>query len=458
MEEEPDHNSPISSASSSSNSQVQEEEEESHHYQREGQEFPQHEHHLHRGESYVPNTMNPFVPQAESTNDASSCLIVSLTLCFFASLTSIMGFYGSENLQLGPHFSHILQANSLLVTEIKVEEVSGPNNGLIMYGFHAPPPLTVETNWSETHRISILPNSHKEWVYYLNEESEIDINYSVKSNNSPSLLLVIARGKESLAQWIDDPSYPNHTLSWNYIHGSGKIQQKLFKSSYYYVAVGNLYPEEVKLNFRIRAFLYNTSDAYCKCSLAQGLCSFKVLLLGASTAVLTSPGPEKSGNSDDWYVKLSYEPRWSSYFIGSGAMTLLILLAGKICIKFQSTSRDGVGHQAGEGGPERTQLLAHKDDDASSWGSSYESVSHDEEDGEGLLAPGSLETNSLKEGDINHPRRLCVICFDAPRDSFFLPCGHCAACFTCGTRIVEEAGTCPICRRKMKKVRKIFTV
>lgn len=25
-------------------------------------------------------------------------------------------------------------------------------------------------------------------------------------------------------------------------------------------------------------------------------------------------------------------------------------------------------------------------------------------------------------------------------------------------RIAEDAGTCPICRRKMKKVRKIFTV
>ncbi|KAJ8642470.1 hypothetical protein MRB53_019164 [Persea americana] len=100
----------------------------------------------------------------------------------------------------------------------------------------------------------------------------------------------------------------------------------------------------------------------------------------------------------------------------------------------------------------------HKDDDISSWGSSYDSVSHDEEDMEDRPGATSLEARSLKDVETNTPRRLCAICYDAPRDSFFLPCGHCAACFTCGTRIAEDAGTCPICRRKMKKVRKIFTV
>ncbi|KAF9599104.1 hypothetical protein IFM89_035383 [Coptis chinensis] len=215
----------------------------------------------------------------------------------------------------------------------------------------------------------------------------------------------------------------------------------------------------VQLNLRIRALLYNTSEAYCKCSLAHGVCDFKLFFLEESTAVLTSPGSEKSRISDDWYVKLSYEPRWLSYVAGSGTITILILLASKLCTKYQPTNQDRAGSQAGEAGSERTPLLAHKDDDVSSWGSSYESVPHDDqEDVQALLAVESPETKSLKDGDNNHPRRLCVICFDAQRDCFFLPCGHCAACFTCGTRIVDEAGTCPICRRKTKKVKKIFTV
>lgn len=102
--------------------------------------------------------------------------------------------------------------------------------------------------------------------------------------------------------------------------------------------------------------------------------------------------------------------------------------------KFQNTLGDGTEFQVGEGAPDRTPLLTHKDDDISSWGSSYDSFSHDEEDLEDRHGAITLEARSLKDAEINTPRRLCAICYDAPRDSFFLPCGHCAACFTCGTR------------------------
>lgn len=33
-------------------------------------------------------------------------------------------------------------------------------------------------------------------------------------------LLSKPAGTESLIEWIDDPSYPNTTLSWNIINGS----------------------------------------------------------------------------------------------------------------------------------------------------------------------------------------------------------------------------------------------
>ena len=97
-------------------------------------------------------------------------------------------------------------------------------------------------------------------------------------------------------------------------------------------------------------------------------------------------------------------------------------------------SRFGPRFHAGEFESERAPLLPEKDDDISSWGSSYDSVSHDEEDLEQWLAVTSVEGKPLNEGESNNPSLLCVICFDAPRDCFFLPCGHCAACFTCGTR------------------------
>ncbi|XP_043724038.1 E3 ubiquitin-protein ligase APD2 isoform X2 [Telopea speciosissima] len=449
---------PSGSAPSSSSSSLSEpvQEEENHTGQEQSPELQQQR----TSVSYRVNISISDVASAEMGDDAWSFLVVLLSFWFFSSMTVIMGFYGSMNLQFGPSYSRLVQVNSIFVQDIKVREVVDQKSGPILYGFYKPPPLDVETTWSETRNISIPPNDHKEWIYYLNEGSEINISYSVKSQSSSPLSLVIAKGKENLVEWIEDPSYPNTTLSWNIIHGNGMIQQKIFKSSDYYVAVGNLNSEEaeMQLNLRVQAVLYNTTEAYYKCSVSRNLCSLNLFLLGTNVAVLTSPDPGQA-TDENWCTKLSYGPRWITYFVGSGGMTILILLAYKICNKFLSTAEEGTQFQAGDVRSERAPLLSQKDE-LSSLGSSYESVSHDEDDDlEEWLVASSLDSKPLKDGDnSNNPRRFCAICFDSPRDCFFLPCGHCAACFTCGTRIAEEAGMCPICRRKMKKVRKIFTI
>lgn len=103
--------------------------------------------------------------------------------------------------------------------------------------------------------------------------------------------------------------------------------------------------------------------------------------------------------------------------------------------KFHCSNENRLEAQYEERRPERAPLLSQKDDDISSWGSSYDSVSQDDKDLEDFLAVGFVEGKALGDGEnSNNTRRLCAICFDAPRDCFFLPCGHCMACFACGTR------------------------
>ncbi|KAI8559638.1 hypothetical protein RHMOL_Rhmol04G0188800 [Rhododendron molle] len=335
------------------------------------------------------------------------------------SVTLILGVYGSVNLQLGPNSSVLITPNPLFVEYIK------------------------------------------EWIYVLNEGSQINISYSVNSTSLSSLILIIAQGSEGFAQWLEDPSYPNTTLSWSIIHGSGVIQQDISWSSSYYVAVGNMNSEEVEvqLNLTVTSLLYNTTSAYYNCAVAQGACSLKMFFPNGNSAVLTSPGPEQATTSQMWCVKLSYGPRWITYIVGIGGMTILMLLGFHFLNNFQCSREERTSFQFGEMTSERAPLLSQKDDDLSSWGSSYDSVSQGDEDLEDVMAADSLEGKPLKDGEYNNNiRRLCAICFDAPRDCFFLPCGHCVACFACGTRIAELAGTCPICRRNMKKVRRIFTV
>ncbi|CAD5176322.1 unnamed protein product [Musa acuminata subsp. malaccensis] len=410
----------------------------------------------------------------QARDDAWSCLVILLTFWFFASMTLILGFYGSSNLVLGPNSSRILRANSWFVQDIQVKAEEGLRLFPTLYGFLEPPPLDVLTTWSENRNVSMPSNFHQarldgcffrliiafhmlEWIYYLNEGAQVEITYSVKSHGTYPLILVIAQGKDDLVQWIERPSHPNITLSWSLIHGNGKIQQTIDKPSDYYIAVGNLNNIEiqVQLTFRIQAVLYNTTGAYYKCSLHQRFCALKLSLQRANVAILTTPAPDPTMQISEWYVKLSYGPRWITYFAGSGLMTLMIFMAFQIFSSLRCDTQENTTHQTAEVTTERRPLLANKDDDSQSLGSSYESVSHDEEDIEEQPATGP---ELLKDGEINNSQELCAICCDAPRDCFFLPCGHCAMCFTCGTRILGEAGICPICRRKMKKVRKIFAV
>lgn len=118
---------------------------------------------------------------------------------------------------------------------------------------------------------------------------------------------------------------------------------------------------QVELEFTIKSILYNTTEAYYKCSLGNRLCSLRLSLGGTFAAILTSPGHTQvifanfysiillfqyiarffnliydlnlhlliwshhflffqDSPDDDWYVKLSYGPRWLTYFLGAGKL------------------------------------------------------------------------------------------------------------------------------------------
>lgn len=160
---------------------------------------------------------------------------------------------------------------------------------------------------------------------------------------------------------------------------------------------------------------------------------------------------------DEWYVKLTYGPRWLTYFVGSGncanwlsiiffslvmlsfivlfvgagVMTILIFVGFQIFSTSQNYAQDDSAYQTIDATTERRPLLSSKDDDDRSLGSSYESVSHDEEDINECPEAGS---DMPKDSEINNSQHLCTICCDVPRDCFFLPCGHCVVCSACGRR------------------------
>lgn len=251
---------------------------------------------------------------------SESCVVIILTFWFFVSIIMILGVYGSSSFLLGPNSSILIRPNPLFVECLKVEELEETSNQPTLYGFSRTPALDVVTTWSETLNTSLPARSHQEWVFFLNQGSQMNVSYNVTSPGI-SLIFVIAQGHGVLSQWLEDPSYPNATLSWNTIHGSGGIQQDIYMPSSYHVALANLNVEAVKveLTLEIRAFLYNTSGACYKCSLSRGQCNLELSFDKGSTALLTSPNSTStlSRGENQWYVKLSYGPRWMTYIVGT---------------------------------------------------------------------------------------------------------------------------------------------
>ncbi|XP_068657651.1 E3 ubiquitin-protein ligase APD1-like [Aristolochia californica] len=77
---------------------------------------------------------------------------------------------------------------------------------------------------------------------------------------------------------------------------------------------------------------------------------------------------------------------------------------------------------------------------------------------------GTMEDDSDSSLCCNSPMdlydgKICVICYDGRRNCFFIPCGHSATCYTCAQKITEgENKVCPICRRLVHKVRRLFAI
>ena len=73
-----------------------------------------------------------------------------------------------------------------------------------------------------------------------------------------------------------------------------------------------------------------------------------------------------------------------------------------------------------------------------------------------VTGKGDLETASFSSADDVDYSTLCVICFEERRNCFFVPCGHSATCRGCAEKIMsEENKVCPICRRVIRKAKRL---
>ncbi|XP_013752199.1 E3 ubiquitin-protein ligase APD1 isoform X1 [Brassica napus] len=349
------------------------------------------------------------------------------------------------NVWLGPNASMLVQPNSIFIKSVKVENVYGSEPGLQLFGFYASPPVAI-MNWSESRLVSVSHRSYgsQGWPYYLNKGASLNISLNVKPEGS-SVRLVVNKG--TATRWLlEEPPFGD------LIQGSGVIQVNISESETYYLNVANpnLKDVEVELDIDVRAVVYDTKEPpFYECNFSNGECTINTMPFVGTSIVLTSaaPRPGVLAEEQEWFIRISHQVRWTSYAIVTGLVICFLLVALELYKRFE---RAGEDRHVMDDDSSITSILVHKDDDVSSmcsWSESFAAYDADREDFSGNEGEASYGTKTR-----------CAICFDAKRDCFFLPCGHCVACYQCGTKITEAAGSCPICRKKIKKVKQIYTV
>ncbi|KAH8935860.1 hypothetical protein BDL97_17G052400 [Sphagnum fallax] len=201
----------------------------------------------------------------------------------------------------------------------------------------------------------------------------------------------------------------------------------------YYVAFGNLNAHEMKISCRLKmhCMIYSVPDAESKCSPVNGNICWVPLSLSKSKQVLISAPDKKQHGADVWKVKVSYIPHWITYFI------LWSMLCNRLGLELHKQGRQVTTSQ------QEVVLLTSVEGNES-----LENLARESQSADFSPALGSQNfQGGHGERSLEH---LCTVCLDAPKDSFFDPCGHRCTCYSCGMRIQNgDIARCPICQENV---------
>ncbi|KAF7137807.1 hypothetical protein RHSIM_Rhsim07G0222600 [Rhododendron simsii] len=185
------------------------------------------------------------------------------------------------------------------------------------------------------------------------------------------------------------------------------------------------------VNVNVSSKIYDTTTAESMCSTTNGSCRLDLLFPNTQFV---------AGELGEWYIELSFVARVVTYIAILGFVIIVIFLILKYlgaCEGDHTREEETQERQVTEADPlipEKPFRLPYG--------------TGDEDD---------LESGSSSSSEDLYDGKICVICYEEPRNCFFVPCGHCATCYTCAQRIMDgETKVCPICRRLIHKVRKLL--
>ncbi|KAM3319971.1 hypothetical protein P3S67_007171 [Capsicum chacoense] len=159
--------------------------------------------------------------------------------------------------------------------------------------------------------------------------------------------------------------------------------------------------------------MYDVKKAESKCSIKKRHCRLNLSYLSPQYVVVETPDTDLSRV----YVEISFITRFVTYIVVLGVaiiITCLIMKSLGSCHDESYAEDSPVSREVTETDP----ILPQKE-----VRSIYGTCNEEEDCGR------SSSSEDLYDG------RICVICYDNPRNCFFVPCGHCVTCQKCALRL-----------------------
>ncbi|CAI9115904.1 OLC1v1016917C1 [Oldenlandia corymbosa var. corymbosa] len=183
--------------------------------------------------------------------------------------------------------------------------------------------------------------------------------------------------------------------------------------------------------------MYDESNAARTISAGRGSCHLNLLLFPSTQNVqVTTPNNGDIAGFEPFIIRLII------YIVVLGFLVIISFLVLKLLESCDDDENLEAEHSRVTGVPTETApLLPQQKASKLPYGT-------DEDD---------LESGTSSSSEDLYDGKICAICYDMPRNCFFVPCGHCATCQDCARRITEvDNRICPICRRVIHKVRKVI--
>ncbi|XVE87045.1 hypothetical protein DITRI_Ditri18aG0084400 [Diplodiscus trichospermus] len=173
------------------------------------------------------------------------------------------------------------------------------------------------------------------------------------------------------------------------------------------------------------------------CSISNAMNQLKLNLENSQSVTLSS-----ENDLDEWCYAVNFFAHLAAYVAVLAVMVLIVLMILKYMTDFSDESRVDEEDVRAATESETNHLWSEK-----AMRFTYGTTCEE----------GDVETGSCSSGEDLYDGRICVICYDDQRNCFFVPCGHCATCYECAQRIYDEENkVCPVCRRVIGKIRKLF--